>query len=135
MLLTTIVCSLTEMAADRLCDDDGIKTYIIKIKHLGDCIIGVAGDAEDLSKFIVWYQDQDSDLDMGESTALVLTKDGIFTYESEHPIKHEEEYYSIGSGAPYALSALDSGFTLKESIKAARKRDLYTGGRIDVIEL
>jgi len=123
------------MAADRLCDDNGIKTYIKKIIKLDNAIIGIAGDAEDLSRFVAWYQDRDLGLDLNDSTALVLTDEGIFTYESEHPIKHEEEYYAIGSGAPYALSALDSGFTLKEAIEAARKRDLYTGGRIDVLEL
>ena len=37
--------------------------------------------------------------------------------------------YAIGSGASYALGAMDAGATAKEAVKIA-SRDVYTGGII-----
>jgi len=37
---------------------------------------------------------------------------------------------AIGCGAPYALAAMDMGASAEEAVRAAVKRDIYTGGRI-----
>lgn len=37
---------------------------------------------------------------------------------------------AIGSGAQYALAAMDMGATAEEAVAAAAKRDVYTGGTI-----
>jgi 20S proteasome alpha/beta subunit len=37
---------------------------------------------------------------------------------------------AIGSGAAYALAAMDMGATAKEAVEMAAKRDVYTGGKI-----
>ena len=37
---------------------------------------------------------------------------------------------AIGSGTPYAVTAMDFGASAKEAVKAASKRDSATGGRI-----
>lgn len=37
---------------------------------------------------------------------------------------------AIGSGAPYALAAMDMGASAEEAVRAAMKRDIYTGGTI-----
>jgi 20S proteasome alpha/beta subunit len=37
---------------------------------------------------------------------------------------------AIGSGAPYALAAMDMGASPEEAVRAAMKRDIYTGGTI-----
>ncbi|WP_335944452.1 proteasome subunit beta [Pseudomonas sp. G166] len=44
---------------------------------------------------------------------------------------------AIGSGAPYALVAMDMGASAEDAVLAAMKRDIYTGGliRTVVIEL
>ena len=42
--------------------------------------------------------------------------------------------YAIGSGASYALGAMDAGATAKEAVKIA-SRDVYTGGLIRTYKL
>lgn len=37
---------------------------------------------------------------------------------------------AIGSGAAYALAAMDMGASAEDAVRAAMKRDIYTGGKI-----
>ncbi|NIL20081.1 proteasome subunit beta [Pseudomonas sp. AN3A02] len=37
---------------------------------------------------------------------------------------------AIGSGTPYALAAMDMGASAEEAVRAAAKRDVYTGGMV-----
>lgn len=37
---------------------------------------------------------------------------------------------AIGCGAPYALAAMDMGASAEEAVRAALKRDIYTGGKV-----
>jgi hypothetical protein len=37
---------------------------------------------------------------------------------------------AIGCGAPYALAAMDMGASATDAVRAAMKRDIYTGGTI-----
>lgn len=37
---------------------------------------------------------------------------------------------AIGSGAPYALAAMDMGASAEDAVRAAMKRDIYTGGKV-----
>lgn len=37
---------------------------------------------------------------------------------------------AIGSGSAYALAAMDMGASAEEAVRAAMKRDIYTGGMI-----
>ncbi|MFK3971095.1 proteasome subunit beta [Pseudomonas sp. NPDC087358] len=42
---------------------------------------------------------------------------------------------AISSGAPYALAAMDMGASAEEVVRAAMKRDIYTGGEVHVLML
>ena len=42
---------------------------------------------------------------------------------------------SIGSGASFALAAMDFGKSAKEAVKYAMTRDVYTGGKIRVFKV
>lgn len=42
---------------------------------------------------------------------------------------------AIGSGSPYALAAMDMGAGAKEAVRAAMKRDIYTGGKIRTLTI
>ncbi|TFF38134.1 proteasome subunit beta [Pseudomonas sp. RIT623] len=37
---------------------------------------------------------------------------------------------AIGSGSAYALAAMDMGANAEEAVRAAMKRDIYTGGKV-----
>lgn len=40
---------------------------------------------------------------------------------------------AIGSGAPYALAAMDMGASAEDAVRAAMKRDIYTGGPVQTL--
>lgn len=42
---------------------------------------------------------------------------------------------AIGSGAPYALAAMDMGASAVDAVLAAMKRDIYTGGIIKTVKV
>jgi ATP-dependent protease HslVU (ClpYQ) peptidase subunit len=80
--------------------------------------------AEDLVEGI-----QDSLGKHGEAI-LVDGKRHIFIVSSQGLIRVEDKYAAIGSGAPYALAAMDAGVDAKRAVKIACKRDAYSGGKI-----
>jgi hypothetical protein len=67
----------------------------------------------------------------GNYTLLRLFKDGtLLKYEGCTSPIPEEVPAAIGSGWVAALVAMDCGLSPKQAIKAAAKRDVYTGGRV-----
>ena len=52
-------------------------------------------------------------------------KTGIWKQELD-PCSHD----AIGSGSAYALAAMDMGASAEYAVKAAMKRDIYTGGEV-----
>ncbi|MNR66547.1 hypothetical protein D3C85_1900920 [compost metagenome] len=42
---------------------------------------------------------------------------------------------AIGSGAMYALAAMDMGASAAEAVRAAMKRDIYSGGKLTTIAI
>lgn len=42
---------------------------------------------------------------------------------------------AIGSGAAYALAAMDMGASAEDAVRAAMKRDIYTGGKVRAMKV
>lgn len=43
--------------------------------------------------------------------------------------------FALGSGAQYAYGAMDAGMSAAAAVRMARKRDIYTGGKVRQIKL
>jgi 20S proteasome alpha/beta subunit len=69
-----------------------------------------------------------------KTLALWLTSSGLYLYE-KGSWQIVDNPYAIGSGSDYAITALDYGKSAVEAVKAAIKRDIYCGGRIQVYQL
>lgn len=61
--------------------------------------------------------------------AVVFYESGrIFIYNGTNlPFEVKDQYFGIGTGAPYALGALYHGASLKEAVRIACICDLYSG--------
>ena len=59
----------------------------------------------------------------------VFMDDGIF---NEEPLSSN---YSCGSGRDFSTAAMDFGKSAEDAIKYAMTRDVYTGGKIQVIDV
>lgn len=42
---------------------------------------------------------------------------------------------AIGSGSAYAMAAMDMGASAEEAVRAAMKRDIYTGGKVRTVRI
>lgn len=72
----------------------------------------------------------------GYQDTLILETDGsIFLYDHLGRRFERTSPVAIGSGAKYALAALDCGADIKEAIEVACKRDIHSSGTIRVVEL
>ena len=49
--------------------------------------------------------------------------------------QHIKGFYAIGSGAPFALAAMDAGAGAFEAVRIGIKRDPYSGGKITQVRL
>lgn len=129
--MTTIACDRKMMAADTQVDEGGVITHSRKIFEVNGDLIGFAGLLSEGLRFVEWYQSQDDDLSLDDTSAIVLTKEGkIFSYETHLPMEVLEEYSAIGSGSQGALVAMDQGHNPKEAIKIVSRRDAYTGSDV-----
>lgn len=136
--MTTIAANRKMMAADSKCSAGGQYFLTRKIERVGDALIGCCGSAADCAKFFAWYGKNESvpEITQGEFNALVLTPRGLFLYESDcSPMEVKDKYYAIGSGAQGALVAMDKGDDPEAAVAAASKRDLFSGGPVDVLTL
>ena len=142
--LTTVVCNKQEVYADLQFTDtrDGSmwkgKTKVFRFKanpltyEYSDFIIGFAGSASDIvsvSTFFEFPELHKNPPKVRNLTGLVLTEDAkIYTFDDYTKwLAINQPFAAIGTGAGYALGALESGLSPKEAVKIAMKHDAYTG--------
>jgi ATP-dependent protease HslVU (ClpYQ) peptidase subunit len=138
--LTTIACNREEMYGD-------LQYTIASGKFKGrpkvqkfkandhtyheDFLMGFTGSAADMIPVISYFLRPDlyDKPPKSRVTGLVLTASGnIFVFDDYTKwLGVDQDYYAMGSGAPFALGALQSGASPKEAVKVAMKHDIYTG--------
>jgi len=140
--VTCIAVSIkhSALAADTRCSADGVMFEVSKAKRVGKGVVGVAGDWDDILRFwevIDGKPHKESGLsDDSELEGIELHPDGIFLYAASgkrYAIK--DQFFAIGSGAPYAIGAMAMGATPQEAVALAARFDPATGGPIEVIPL
>jgi ATP-dependent HslUV protease, peptidase subunit HslV len=87
----------------------------------------------------------ESDSPFGDLDAsfLVTSAQGIFYVACDMSVTRFDNYYAVGSGAPYALGALhalhhtraDVEAIAKKAVAAASALDIYCGGDINLVKL
>lgn len=125
-----------------------------KIYEVGGSLIGISGNAISAKKFVDWFAEM-----MEHSTAqeafpyvkvtlpekmveedfhaLVVYPDQT-AYEffgCDNVMECAEDYAAVGSGMLYALCAMDAGATAEEAVNVAIKRDVFSGGDVQVFNL
>lgn len=99
-----------------------------------------AGTVADVNSFISHMGSDFSKFPVKTNTTCILVRDGK-AYEC--CFDDEDGYFevelqfnaAIGSGGIFALSALDFGCDIDESVKYASKRDAGTGGKVSVYSI
>jgi len=75
-----------------------------------------------------------------EANIIIAESEGVFILSQseeggvyKNSIDHLNSY-SIGSGAPFAMAAIDFGMNAKEAVEYAMTRDSCTGGEVKVFD-
>jgi len=155
--MTTIIATKTKILSDgkttvgNRVDDYDFK----KVRKIGDYLVGGAGRLTSILTFFAWFEQNlqcqaaqeaipglmiqsDPDKDDEDFVALVVHPDGkIFIHEGADPRRAfpiDREYTAVGSGADFALAAMDAGATPEEAMEVAKRRDAFSGGETFVEE-
>lgn len=152
--MTTICYKDKVMASDGKVTqgDMVVNTSTKKVFSINGCLVGFAGRMTSGLKFISWFQKwSDShmvrneapyvdilmpeDLTEDDFYAIVCWTDGsVSLYEGGQNMYEVDasQGFSIGSGSPYALSAMLAGCGAEEAVKIACKLDVFSGGEVYV---
>jgi ATP-dependent protease HslVU (ClpYQ) peptidase subunit len=117
------------------------KQKIIRVKGVsmqdGDALMYVcfAGNVSDFD-YVLRRISEGTILEADDlnSTTLLITQSGT-VYENHTPKGNRihvntAKYIAIGSGADFALSAMELGYSPVEAVRHACKMDVYSGGKI-----
>lgn len=95
----------------------------------------LAGVTSDIQKLLADYPDLKGKY---EVEGFMVKDETVYSCNWEtkpHEVVKTEHDEALGSGYQHALTALDFGFSAREAIEAAAKRDIYTGGKIRIIKI
>ncbi len=128
--MTVIAANLKEMAGDSKMTVGAITAHVDKVFHIRDSFIGVAGDADNTTKFLAWFRKEcppdevSMNFDDDKSfIGLELNSRGLFLYSNCcEPDKLHDKYFAIGTGAEVAIAAMDMGKSPTEAVRLACKR-------------
>lgn len=139
--MTTIAADLLRgvMCADTQWNDGSMKGRWRKVYRRKGALIGLAGA---LSEHAIWLKAYDTGLwedhypSIHETVAIRLDRASLSTWTIEDGwIKVQEPRWAIGSGASFAIGAMDAGATVEQAIRVALKRDAGTSGRVSRFRL
>jgi len=142
--MTTITFRDNVMAADGRETISGETTpdgYIVrdnckKIFRLTDgSLFAGHGVSEDVERVRLALEDGRKKMPKSEDCMCIRVKpDGsLWCYEGRIWTEITDmPYYALGSGAPFALSAMDTGADAQTAVRVAISRDVWSGGVIQV---
>ena len=131
--MTVIVATKSGLYADSFCARNTLRTpgfTTPKLFKLGGVSIGCAGDNNAVASFLdaikagkPFYELTSPDADF---EALVVAQSKIWLYVGVCPAQPVlGEFFAVGTGASYALGALEAGASPEEAIHAACKYDPF----------
>lgn len=155
--MTTIIATKNKILSDgKVTVGSRVDQYNFKkVRQIGGYLVGGAGRLSSILTFFSWFEQNlqcqaaqeaipglmiqsDPDKEDEEFVALVVHPDGrIFIHEGNNPARSmpiEAEYYAVGSGADFALAALDGGASPEQAMEVAKMRDAFSGGETFVEE-
>lgn len=132
-----------------------VKLDTEKVFWVNNHLVGVCGRARAINTFVSWLQKQTDyhivNQEVGELvdlvppvleddegyTALVVTPSRqVLMYEGNTPIDMGNDVpMSVGSGACFALAAMKAGASAEEAVKVSCELDVYSGGKITIVQL
>ncbi len=120
------------------------KVVTTKDRDGRDCLAGAAGDSELCCMFIDWVGDSRVQMPSAQELndcdeyfhGFIFYPDTeeLYTYGPRLYPNEEDLPFAMGSGAVYALSALQAGCTIEKACEVAGSMDAYTSTDFTIIK-
>lgn len=143
--MTVIACDKKTMSADRLMCANGTKKSTNKIYQINNLAIGFAGTMTKVSACLGWITQyglnpekfpETSEEDFVEFIIYNKEEKTLKYYEnSPYAIEIFDDFIAIGSGTPYAETAMKMGKSPEEAVQISIDMCIYCGGSIDTVNL
>jgi len=143
--MTVVAWDGKTLAADKRVSYGTAHRNTTKIMRIGDTLAGIAGHAIYCMAVVNWLNEggdpknfpllPEAAEDM--VSVLVITEEGLILEYGHLPtplIYDNHKFFSIGCGAPYAMSAMHFGRTAKEAVEFASQMDIGCGNGVDTLE-
>jgi hypothetical protein len=133
--VTTIAYRDGIIAADSCASDDQQRMRVTKLRKMGGYVFGFCGEWHSAHDFIAKFKGGTALSAMkvkGQLHTLILMPDGsCMRWENgggAYPI--EDKFAAIGTGAGYAIGAMELGATAVEAVRVACKYDPASAGPV-----
>ena len=134
--MSTIAWDGKTLAADRLCCGN-FKSRARKVFRLRDGrFFGGAGNFEQVLAVRAWLDEGgDKPTELNNFSGILVAPNGTAYRLEERLILDRilERCHSVGSGSPFAITAMALGKTAREAVGIAAGFDPGTGGGVDVL--
>ena len=136
--MTTIAAKVStgEIAADTMVSDDETFYSASKLRIGKDSIYGACGTWKQIITAFNHMESGTKDWESDDVEVLELRADGIYVYDGiSIPTKLINDFWAVGSGAPFALAAMHLGLSPLQAVELACKYDVGTRGPIEHYKL
>ena len=133
--MTTIAWRGSVLATDSALTCGNMQGRFTKLLRQRGAAYGFCGDADAVSLVMGHLKDGGKPDEMkklkGDIGVLILTPDGCYTCDRDMvPIRVEDEFWAIGSGAEYAMGAMAAGKSARQAVEIACKYDPNSNGPV-----
>ena len=137
--MTTIIACKNAMIADLQVTRGNTKGKTIpKIMKVDGALIGMAGNLDAILAVRQWFENgRQGEFPKDENiNGIIVDKNGIWEFFGNGiPYKYPGKFIAIGSGADFALGAMEAGADMVKALKIASKLDTGTGFGTTYMEL
>lgn len=138
--MTTIVTDGRCMAGDgrfttngTIVSDEGVKVFRLDDGR----VAGFSGNAGRMKRLVKWLNEGGDypKIDDDSAAILILSNEGIEYVDSNGDFTSLPAPASIGSGSDHARAAMLAGTAPEQAVAISARLDVYSGGRITVLNL
>jgi 20S proteasome alpha/beta subunit len=143
--MTCIAWDGKTLAADKRMSFSCEFATVTKLHRIDGCLVGWAGDAAIGRAMIAWARDgfnidafPSAQRDRSNNGSLMVIRPNgeINHYGVEpYPMIIEDKHYTIGSGSPFAMTAMYLGCDARRAVEVACALDIGCGNGIDTLTL
>ena len=137
--MTTLIATKHAMIADLQATRGNTKGKTIpKIMKVDGALLGMAGNLDAILAVRQWFENgRQGDFPKDDNiNGIIVNKEGIWEFFGNGiPYKYPGKYIAIGSGADFAMGAMEAGADMVTALKIAMKLDTHSGFGTTYMEL